>query len=177
LVATGFLFLYSCGSGAATVEQKQTLRWGKGKPGCGFSANRDGTYRYGLTAEDVSVTLAIDSQELDKARRRIEPAVTVFLSFRYSGHEAVELDPAKISLEFVGHFHDRQRSLDPDDLASRLQADATLLSEKTAHEVARHPEKKQALETSSNDQIEAVRTMVEFLGTRALRFATLNADH
>jgi hypothetical protein len=150
------------------------LRWSPGMPGSEFSANSDGTYRYGLAGNEFSVTLAIDSQELEKAQRRIEPLLAIFLTVRSTGGHSLELDVRKITLEFVDHFHDRHSSLDPDDLASRLRASSAESSEKTAHEIAKHPKKKAELYAASADHVEAVRLMLEFLGVESLRSASAN---
>ncbi len=146
-------------------------------PGSEFSANSDGTYRYGLAGDDFSVTLAVDTQELDKARRRIEPLLAVFLTVRSSGANFLELDARKITLEFVDHFHDRHSALDPDDLAARLKAGSAEFSEKTTHEIAQHPSKRAELEAASADHAEAARSMVEFLGVKALRSTSANSGH
>lgn len=144
-------------------------------PGSEFSANADGTYRYGLAGKGVSVTLAVDAQELDKARRRIEPLLAVFLTIRSSTGHDLALDTTKITLEFVDHFHDRQRALDPDDLALRLKSDSGKFSEKTAHEIAGRPNRKAEAEAALADYLEAVRAMIDFLGVKALRSAPPNS--
>jgi len=142
--------------------------------GSGFSANADGVYRYGLSGKDFSLTLAVDSQELDKARRRIEPVLAVFLTVRPSGH-SLKLDLRNITLEFVDHFHDRHFALDPDDLTARLKASSAEFSEKIAHEIVHHPNKRAELAAASADHAEAVRSMIEFLGVKALRSASASS--
>ncbi len=39
------------------------LRWEEGQPGCTFSRDDDGKYRYGLWTADFGIVLAVDSQE------------------------------------------------------------------------------------------------------------------
>jgi hypothetical protein len=176
LLMTGFLFLFSRNSSATTPEQKQVLRWSEGTPGSAFAANPDGTYRYGLAANDVSVTLAVDSLELDKTRRRIEPLLAIFLTLHYSGSSALELDTRKITLEFVDHFHDRRPAIDPGELARRLKLESAAFSQKTEREIAQHPQKKAELEAALADHNQALRAMVDFLGVKALRSATANPE-
>src|ERR1700682_5181629 len=67
------------------------LRWDEARPGCTFSRTADGKYHYGLWSDDVGITLAVDSQELEKVRRRHEPFFGVLLSVRYRGQGALEL--------------------------------------------------------------------------------------
>jgi hypothetical protein len=174
LLLVGFLFSLSGFASAATPEKSHVLRWSAGTPGSQFSANSDGTYRYGLAGNDFSITLAVDSQELDKARRRIEPLLAVFLTLR-SSRQFLELDARNITLEFVDHFHDRHCALNPDDLASRLKFSSAEFSEKTAREIAQHPNKKAELAAASAEHTEAVRAMVEFLSLKALRSAPANS--
>src|ERR1700751_5586122 len=40
------------------------LRWVEGNPGCTFSRDDDGKYRYGLWSDEAGVVMAVDSQEL-----------------------------------------------------------------------------------------------------------------
>ena len=105
------------------VPPLPALRWTEGQAGCTFSADDDGKYRYGLWTLDFGITLAVDFQELEKARRRLEPLFAVFLSAHYRKKDSLDVDPGKISLEFVSHYHDLHSSLDPDDLVARLQSD------------------------------------------------------
>jgi len=46
------------------------VRWDEGRPGCTFSRGNDGRSYYGLWYEDAGITLAVDSQELEKVHRR-----------------------------------------------------------------------------------------------------------
>lgn len=146
-----------------------TLRWTEGQSGCTFSADDDGKYRYGLWTEDFGITLAVDFQELGKARRRLEPVFAVLLSARYRGKNSLDLDPGKISLEFVSHYHDVHRSLDPDDLAAQLQKDTDALGGETEREIRKHPEKKSESETVLQARAKDLAEMIEFLSTRGLR--------
>src|SRR5579864_1035638 len=91
-----------------------TVRWEEGRPGCTFSRDDDGKYRYGFWTADYGVVLAVDSQELEKVRRRAQPILALFLSVRYRGKDSLEVAPSRMTLEFVKHFHDEQRALDSD---------------------------------------------------------------
>jgi hypothetical protein len=174
LLLAGFLFSLSGFATATTPGKSQVLRWSAGTPGSEFSANLDGTYRYGLAGDDFSITLVVDARELDKARRRIEPLLAVFLTVRAAGGHVLQLDARKVTLEFVDHFHDRHSALDPDDLIAGLKASSAEFSEKAATEIVRYPKKKAELDAASADHAEAVRSMVEFLGVKALRSASTN---
>src|SRR2546425_13185783 len=76
-----------------------TIRWAEGKTGCTFTRGEDGKYRYGLWAEELGITLAVDSQELQKVRRRPEPMFSgsLILSYRGAGKLAAATHS---SLEF-----------------------------------------------------------------------------
>src|SRR5271167_215985 len=96
-----------------------TLRWEEGQPGCTFSRDDDGKYRYGLWTADFGIVLAVDSQELEKARRRAQPILALQLTVHDRGKDSLEVAPGKITLEFVKHYHDAHSTLDPDTLASQ----------------------------------------------------------
>jgi len=92
--------------------------------------------------------LAVDSQELEKVRRRAQPIFALLLSLHYRGKDSMAVAPAKITLEFVKHFHDVHSALDPDNLASKEKADAEVLAGQTEREIHKHPEKKEEKEAS-----------------------------
>src|ERR1700732_4369119 len=78
-----------------------TSRWEEGQPGCTFSRDDDGKYRYGFWTGDFGVVLAVDSQELEKARRRTQPIFALLLTVHYRGKDSLDIIPDKVSLEFV----------------------------------------------------------------------------
>lgn len=119
-----------------------TLRWAEGQPGCTFSRGDDGKYRFGLWSGNFGVILAIDSQELEKVRRRILPLVGLQLTVRYRGSDSLDFAASNIVLEFVKHNHDVHGSLDPNDLSKVLQDELDAVADKTNREVRKHPEKK-----------------------------------
>ncbi len=66
------------------------VTWDETRPGCTFSRTDDGKYHYGLWYEDVGVTLAVDSQEVEKVHRRHEPFFAVLLNVRYRGQGSLD---------------------------------------------------------------------------------------
>src|SRR5579863_6852967 len=98
--------------GKDKAQAAPTLRWAEGEPGCTFSRDDDGKYRYGLWTAGFGIVLAVDSQELEKVRRRAEPMFAVLLSVHYRGQDSLEIMPGKVTLEFVKHYHDVHAALD-----------------------------------------------------------------
>jgi len=146
-----------------------TIRWAEGKSGCTFTRGDDGKYRYGLWTEDLGITLAVDSQELQKVRRRPEPMFGVSLILRYRGGGALWATARNMSLEFVQHFHLVRYSLDPDDLSIQLQNGVTALSDEMQREIRKHPEKKEEQEALLQAHEKDVSELQEFLSTHSLR--------
>jgi len=163
--------------GTDKTQATHTLRWEEGAAGCTFSRDDDGKYRYGFWTADFGIVLAVDSQELEKARRREQPMFAVLLSVHYRGQDSLEVAPGKITLEFVKHYHDVHSALDADNLATKQQNDVDALVEETEREIRKHPEKKEEkkalLATRQKDAAE----MIEFLKSRSLRAMTLSRDH
>jgi hypothetical protein len=172
--------LFASSAGATLVEPDKpsaTLRWEEGRPGCTFSRDDDGKYRYGFWSDDFGIVLAIDSQELEKVRRRAQPMFALQLTVHYRGKDSLEVAPGDVTLEFVKHYHDVHSALDPGDLANKQRNDANTLAEETEREIRKHPEKKEEKEaTLAARQRDAIE-MIEFLNTRALRGAKLDAGH
>jgi len=154
-----------------------TLRWEEGQPGCTFSRDDDGKYRYGFWAADFGIILAVDSQELEKVRRRPQPIFALQVTTRYRGKDFLDLAPGKITLEFVKHYHDVQVSLNPDGLATKQQGDAGALVTETEREIRKHPEKKAEKEAVIVARQKDAAEMIEFLNTRSLRAARLDSSH
>ena len=154
-----------------------TLRWEEGQPGCTFSRDDDGKYRYGFWTNDFGVILAVDSQELDKARRRAQPILGLQVTLHFRGKDSLAVKPGKITLEFTKHYHDVHAALDPDELAVREQSYAASLVEETAREIRKHPEKKDAKEATLAARQKDAAEMIEFLKTRSLRPLTLDPSH
>ena len=154
-----------------------TVRWEEGQPGCTFSRDDDGKYRYGFWTADFGVVLAVDSQELEKVRRRPQPIFALLLGVHYRGKDSLDMLPGKITLEFVKHYHDIHGALDPDDLATRQQNDSAALADETEREIRRHPEKKGAKEAALAARQKDAAEMIQFLTTRSLRAVTLESGH
>src|SRR5438034_63665 len=115
-----FLFLFTLAAWAAPAGNDKgagpsTIRWAEGKPGCTFTRGEDGKYRYGLWSDDVGVTLAVDSRELQRARHRLHPFIAILLTFHSKGPKGLDVGSHNVSLEFVTHFHVMQSNVDPED--------------------------------------------------------------
>ena len=150
------------------------VRWDETHPGCTFSHTDDGKLRYGLWWDDVGMTLSVDSQELEKVRRRHEPFIGVLLDVRYRGRKTVEVGAQDISLEFVKHFQVVQTSLDPDEFSDKIQANADALDHEIAVEIQKHPEKKQAKEAYVRAFQKDAAELLEFVSRNTLRPTQLN---
>ena len=160
------LLLPEAGRAASRKDKSKipAVRWDEEHPGCTFSRGDDGKFRYGLWSDDVGITLAIDSQELEKVHRRHEPFFAVLLDLRYRGQESLEVSVQNISLEFVKHFQVVQTSLDPDAFSEKVQNDADELDHQTAHEVEKHPETKEAKEAYVRAFLKDSAELQEFVG-------------
>ena len=145
------------------------VRWDEEHPGCTFSRSDDGHYHYGLWYEDVGITMAVDSQELEKVHRRHEPFFGVLINLRYRGQETLDLGIENISLEFVKHFQVVQTALDPDTFSEKVQNDADELDRQTAREVEKHPEEKEAKEALVRAFLKDAAELQEFVGKNSLR--------
>src|SRR3974390_1184034 len=181
LLATALTLLLSPGlKGAASPNEKSRIpavRWDEERPGCTFSRGDDGRFRYGLWLDDIGITLAVDSQELEKVHRRQEPFFGVLLNVRYRGHASLDLATDNISLEFVKHFQVVQTSLDPDAFSDKVQNDADELDHQTAREVEKHPEKKETKEAYVRAFRKDSAELLEFVGKNSLRPTQLNAGN
>ena len=151
-----------------------TLRWSEGLPGCTFSADDDGRYRYGLWTDDFGIVLAVDSQELQKAGRRTEPIFTLLLTLRYRGKDSLSFEPGATTLEFVKHSRDLHPALDPAGLAASFRADSERFAKTTEHQIQKHPGKKEELESTLQTHQQNIAEMLTFLDARSLR--TLRLD-
>ncbi|MFZ0814824.1 MAG: hypothetical protein WAM78_04860 [Candidatus Sulfotelmatobacter sp.] len=151
-----------------------TVRWSEDQPGCTFSRDDDGKYRYGLWSGDVGIILAVDAREVQIIRHRIEPIFGVVLTVRYRGREELDANLNDITLQFVKHFNVVQPSLDPDAYVQKIQADADGLDGETRRAVAKHPQEKQAREARLQDYQKSVTELIEFLNNNSLRATHLD---
>lgn len=156
---------------------KPVVRWDETHPGCTFSRSEDGKYRYGLWAGDVGVVVAVDSQELEKVRRRSEPFFSVWLSVRYRGKAGLDVNPDKTTLEFISHFKVNQTALDPDDFSRQVQNDADQLDHQTAREIEKHPEQKETKEAYMRAFQKESAELVEFVSKNSFRDAHLDGGN
>jgi len=150
------------------------VRWAEEQPGCTFSRGDDGKYRYGLWSGDAGITLAVDAREVQVIQHRNWPIFGVLLTIRYRGVESLDASPDGITLQFMKHFKVVQTSLDPDGYSEKIQSDADAFDDETRRAVAKHPEKKQALETRLQDYQKSANEMIEFLSRNSLRPARLD---
>ena len=145
------------------------VRWAEGHPGCTFSRDDDGKYRYGLWSDEAGVVMAIDSQELEKVHRRHQPFFAVLLTVRYRGQTSLEVATENISLQFMKHFRVVQTALDPDDFSDKVQNDADTLNDETARQVEKHPEQKGEREAYVRAFLKDSAELQEFVGKNSLR--------
>jgi len=124
-------FVIICGSLISRAsEPHTTVRWAEGNPGCTFSADDDGKYRYGMWDDDLGVVIAVDADEVRKTKLRAEPLFALFVTLRYRGNESALINPADSTLEFLTHYHTVQRAINPDEFAHKLQGETAALAAK-----------------------------------------------
>ena len=170
------IILITCALAITTMAgtKATTVRWDETKPGCTFSRGDDGRYRYGLWTDDLGVTMAIDSQELQKSRKRMGPFIGVFLEFRYRGKDSVSILPGHITLEFASHAHVIHPALDPQTFSEHYQDLADAAAKYNQRETEKHPDKKDLYDTRIEANEKELVEMQEFLGTRCLKAAKLS---
>jgi hypothetical protein len=155
-------------------KPQSALRWAEGQPGCTFSRGDDGKYRYALWTPDYGVTVAVDSQELEKLHRRVEPFFSLELTVRYRGKGKLELAPGSATLEFVRHYKVVQSSLDPDSFAQKTQNDADERDHEAQREIEKHPERKEEREKFLQTYQKEVTEFLDFLTKRTLPAMSLD---
>jgi hypothetical protein len=146
-----------------------TSTWALDTPGCSFTRGDDGKYRYDLKAGDLEITIAVDSREVQEIRRRPVPVLGVFATLHYSGKQSIDVNPAKLTLEFLLHSKIVENGLETGGLSARLQRDIDELTDQTEHEVRRHPEKKDELEAALRIHLQELTQMSEFVNGHSLR--------
>ena len=176
VVIVAFLLFTLCTAAQPSDQKsKPAVRWNEESHGCTFSRTDDGKYVYGLWSDDVGVSLAIDSQELEKVRRRHEPFFAALIKVRYRGQGMLEVGTENITLQFLKHFQVTQTSLDPDAFAEKIQSDADEVDRETTREVAKHPERKATKEAYARAFQKDTAELIEFVSKNSLRSTTLNA--
>jgi hypothetical protein len=156
------------------TPQPLAVRWSEEQTGCTFSRGDDGKYRYGLWSGDVGVILAVDARELQIIPHRNWPFFGVFLTVRYRGTGSLDASAEGITLQFMKHFKVVQTSLDPEGYSEKIQSHANTLDDETRRAVAKHAEKKQALEARLQDYQKSANELIEFLSRNSLRPAHLD---
>ncbi len=152
------------------------LRWAESQPGCTFSRDRDGKYRYALWTPDYGVILAVDSQELQLVHKRVKPFFAVHLTVRYRGKDTLRVDPQKATLEFVKHFKLLQSALEPEEFAQQAQADADEIEHQTQREIEKHPERREDREKYVQAYQKELAEFLDFLARRTLHPVQLDTS-
>lgn len=168
------LALLALSASAGKKKVLPTVRWAEQTPGCTFDAGDDGFYRWGLWTSDLGVTLAVDSQELVKARKRVGQPLLLKLSFKYRGTGSIDVTTNQMGLEFARHSHVILIAFDPDDFSARLQANADALENETQHELKKHPEKESAKEPAIQAYLKDSTEFQDFFNKNALRDTRLD---
>jgi hypothetical protein len=150
-----------------------TLIWAADQPGCSFTRGDDGKYRYDLRTDELEITIAVDSREVQEIRRRPVPVLGVFATFHYQGKQTTSINPDQLTLEFVLHSRIVQNALASGGLAARLQKDIEELTDQTEHEVRKHPEKKDQLQATLRIHLQELTAMTEFVNAHSLRSVIL----
>jgi hypothetical protein len=183
LLALAHAFLPQAGHGGTAggpngkeKSKPATVRWNEDQPGCTFSRTEDGKYSYGLWSGDVGITMSVDAQELQKVHRRNEPFLGVLLDVRYRGKEPLDLHSGEISLEFVSHYKVIQHALSADTFSQKIQKDADELDRRTAREVAKHPEQKEAKEAYVRAFQKETAELLEFVSKNNMRWTLLDPE-
>jgi hypothetical protein len=165
----------STGAGKANPE---TLRWAEGAPNCTLRVSDDGHTYYGMSLEDLDITLGIDRQELEKIPHREIPMITAFLSFQYHGSERAFVRREQFALEFLRHRRLAQPALDPDGMLKLLQSDVDdLTDEVERHQIGKHPEQKEKKEAELQARLKDYTEMMDFISTHALHSTVLSSTN
>jgi hypothetical protein len=168
------MILPLCASAGKKKESLPIIRWSEQTPGCTFTSTASGMYRWGLWTSDLGITLAVDSQELVKVNKRIERPILLQLTFKYRGTSSIDITTNQMSLEFVRHSKVIQTSLDPDDFAARLQADAQKLEDETEHKLKKHPDTPEEKQAPAQSYLAISTEFQDFLNKNALRDVKLD---
>lgn len=173
IVAAVTPLLATPGRKAATPA---VFRWAEDQPGCTFSRDNDGKYRYAVWTPAYGVILAVDSQELQLVHKRVVRIFGVQLTVRFRGTGALEVVPGKATLEFVKHANVIQPSLYPKDFAKKAKADANDVERDTRREIKKHPERREKREQYIEEYQKETAELIDFVTHHALRTVQLDAD-
>ena len=140
------LVLLCLGAFAAAKSKPSSVTWTQGAPGSTFERGDDGKYRYTLAHGDVTVTLAVDSQELEKIKFREEAAFGAYITVTYTGQTFFPYRTGNLNIEFVNHHHIVHRMLDPDQFVKQINKHTEAMVDQTDRDVKKHPELKEEKE-------------------------------
>ena len=165
-------------AGSPQPAPTPTLRWVEGTQNCTLRFGDDGHTYYGLSSAAFEVTLAVDTQELEKVQHRTPLMIGVLVSFDYKGSEPLPLMVSRSTLEFTKHFQVVMRALDPDTMLKQLQQSMDDLTDEIEHhQVRKHPELKDVKENELQQRLKDYTEMMDFISTRALRGSTLDPSN
>lgn len=117
----------------------------------------------------------MDSQELEKVRRRHELFFSVLLTVKNRGSATFDVRPENISLEFLKHYKLVQTPLDPDNFSQKVQNDADEFDHQTAREVQKHPEQREAKEAYMRTFQKDAAELLEFIGKSTLKSSRIDS--
>lgn len=157
----------------ARKKELPALRWTAGAPGCEFQRGDDGRYRWRMVADDLDMTVLMDSQELSKSRHRLYKPLGVYFSVSYTGHGQYNF-PADLRMEFVRHHNVIEGILDHKDFSTKMQNDVDTLVFDTEHEIKKHPERMESKTNLAREYQKQVAEFIEFLSMQSLEPAILN---
>jgi hypothetical protein len=165
---------------AAAPSQKDkstpaTLRWAEGQPGCTFSRDNDGKYRYALWTDDYGVIVAVDSQELQLVHKRSHKFFGVQLTVRYRGKDKLFVDARRATLQFIKHEKLVQSALDPEVFAAKIQSAVDNVEHDTAREIKKHPERREKREQFVQDYQKEAIELIDFVTQRTLTAVELDS--
>jgi hypothetical protein len=177
MAAAAIFFIATPATAGKKKSSVPVIRWAEETPGCTFARGDDGRYRWGLWTGDLGITVAVDSQELEKARKRIGDVFGVLVTVKYRGTATVDVTMNNMSLEFVRHSNVTQTSVDPDDFSTHMQADVDELEHETERKLKKHPEKKDEEEARVQAYLKDSTEFQEFLNKNALREVKLDSGN
>src|SRR6266404_3118030 len=152
---------------AGKKKQLPTVRWTAGAPGCAFERGEDGRYRWTMTANDLNITLLVDSQELTKSRRRFYHLLGVYVSVTYTGQDKFEF-PADVRSDFVRHHDVLEGFMDPTELSTKLQNDVDTLVFETERQIKKNPKITEEKTARLREYEKEAAEFIEFLTTQSL---------
>lgn len=159
--------------GLGKKKELPAVRWKAGAPGCEFQRGDDGRYRWRMVADDLDMTLLVDSQELSKSQHRLYKPLGVYMSVSYTGQGKFDF-PADLRMEFVRHHNVIETTLDPENFSRKMQNDVDTLVFDTERQIKKHPEKAEEKTNRAREFQKQVAEFIEFLSTQSLESTLLN---